>query len=80
MRLRSDIHALLSALAQPEKLPQRMADAITSHRNTVYASPTSLVRSPIQAILPGCWPSGSGKSNEIKSPVFWTRFVVYKLC
>ena len=38
MRLILDPQALLWALAEPEKLPPRVADALTSHRNPVYVS------------------------------------------
>jgi PIN domain nuclease of toxin-antitoxin system len=38
VRLILDPQALLWALAEPEKLPPRVADALTSQRNTADAS------------------------------------------
>ena len=51
MRLLLDTHALLWALAKPEKLPARAADAITSPRNTVYVSAVNTWELAIKASL-----------------------------
>ena len=51
MRLLLDTHALLWALAEPEKLPPRAADALTSRRNTVYASAVNTWELAIKAGL-----------------------------
>ncbi len=51
MRLLLDTHALLWALAEPEKLPPRVADALTSRRNTVYASAVNTWELAIKAGL-----------------------------
>ena len=51
MRLLLDTHALLWALAEPEKLPPRVADAISSQRNTVYVSAVNTWELAIKAGL-----------------------------
>ncbi len=51
MRLRLEPKALLWALAEPEKLPPRVADALTSRRNTVYASAVNTWELAIKAGL-----------------------------
>ncbi len=51
MSLLLDTHTLVWALAEPEKLPPRVADAITSPRNAVYASAVSTWELAIKAGL-----------------------------
>ncbi len=51
MNLLLDTHALLWALAEPQRLPTRIADAIRSPRNKVYVSAVSIWELAIKAGL-----------------------------
>ncbi len=51
MRRRLEPQALLWARAEPEKLPPRVADALTSQRNTVYVSAVNTWELAIKAGL-----------------------------
>ena len=51
MRLLLDTHALLWALGEPEKLPTRVADAITNPRNAVFVSAVNTWELAIKAGL-----------------------------
>ena len=51
MNLLLDTHALLWALADPDKLPRRVAEAVASPRNSVYVSAASTWELAIKAGL-----------------------------